>query len=310
MLICILIINISVKKNKKINLNEKKSFLKRNFSVPPLGGIITSFLVKQGWIQVNSISQIFLKGLEFLKNSFGEHSLYKLPWYIVLGAKDSGKSTLVNHTQMHEPHNSPDFSLHQPNPPIRWKFFSSGILIDVAGRLFLNNPESETDTTNWRNLLILLARYRASRPLNGIVLCISAKDLYGKEKLSPDALQARANTMLHTLSRAQASLRLQLPIYVVITYCDAVPGFQNFAQELPIKNQGNILGWSSPYNLQYMYSQNWIDEAFQYLDEKIDEARTELLSSNIDPSNADGLFVFSKELPQRHPIFLALDNTA
>ncbi len=65
MLICILIINMGVKKDKKISLNEKKSFLKRNFSLPPLGGIITSFLVKQGWIQVNSISQIFLKGLEF-----------------------------------------------------------------------------------------------------------------------------------------------------------------------------------------------------------------------------------------------------
>jgi type VI secretion system protein ImpL len=296
MLICILIINMSVRKDKKISLNEKKSFLKRNFSLPPLGGIITSFLVKQGWIQVNSISQIFLKGLEFLKKNFGEHALYKLPWYIVLGSKNSGKSTLVNHTQLHEPHSSPDFSLHEPNPPIRWKFFSRGVLIDVAGRLFLNNPETDTDTIAWRNLLILLARYRASRPLNGIVLCISAKDLYGKEKLSPDALQARANTMLHTLSRAQTSLRLQLPVYVVITYCDAIPGFQNFAQELPVKNQGNILGWSSPYNLQYMYSQNWINEAFQYLDEKIDEARTELLSSNIDPSNADGLFVFSKEL--------------
>ena len=203
MLICILIINMSVRKDRKISLNEKKSLLKRNFSLPPLGGIIASFLVKQGWIQVNSISQIFLKGLEFLKKNFGEHALYKLPWYIVLGSKNSGKSTLVNHTQLHEPHSSPDFSLHEPNPPIRWKFFSRGVLIDVAGRLFLNNPEIETDTITWRNLLILLARYRASRPLNGIVLCVSAKDLYGKEKLSPDALQARANTMLHTLSRTQ-----------------------------------------------------------------------------------------------------------
>ncbi len=296
MLICILIINISVSKNKKINLEEKKSIFKRKFSLPPLGGVITSFLVQQGWIQVNSVSQIFLKGLEFLKKNFGEHALYKLPWYIVLGAKDSGKSTLVNHTQLHEPHSSPDFSLHEPNPSIRWKFFSRGVLIDVAGRLFLNNPETETDTITWRNLLILLARYRATRPLNGIVLCISAKDLYGKEKLSPDALQVRANSMLHTLSRAQTSLRMRLPIYVVVTYSDAIPGFKSFAQELPAQNQGNILGWSSPYNLQYMYSQNWIDEAFQYLDEKIDGVRTELLSSAIDPSNADGLFVFSKEL--------------
>ena len=296
MLICILVISMSVKKDSKSSLEEKKSFFKRKFALPPLGGMITSFLVQQGWIQVNSVSQIFLKGLEFLKKNFGEHALYKLPWYIVLGAKDSGKSTLVNHTQLHEPHSSPDFSLHEPNPSIRWKFFSRGVLIDVAGRLFLNTPEGDTDTITWRNLLILLARYRATRPLNGIVLCISAKDLYGKDRLSPDALQTRANTMMHTLSKAQTSLRMRLPIYVVVTYCDTIPGFQSFAQELPTNNQGNILGWSSPYNLQYMYSPGWIDEAFHYLDEKIDGLRTELLSSDINPDNADGLFVFSKEL--------------
>ena len=102
--------------------------------------------------------------------------------------------------------------------------------------------------------------------------------------------------MMHTLSKAQTSLRMRLPIYVVVTCCDTIPGFQSFAQELPSRNQGNILGWSSPYNLQYMYSPGWIDEAFHYIDEKIDGLRTELLSSAIDPDNADGLFVFSKEL--------------
>ena len=296
MLICVLIISKSLNKDKKIKLDAQQSFFKRKFALPPLGGMITSFLVQQGWIQVNSISQIFLKGIEFLKKHFGEHALYKLPLYLVVGAKDSGKSTLVTHTQLHEPHSSPDFSLHEPNPSIRWKFFSRGVLIDVAGRLFLNNPENETDTITWRNLLILLSRYRASRPLNGIILCISAKDLYGKDKLSPDALHVRANTMMHTLNKAQTSLRMRLPIYVVITYCDIIPGFTNLAQELPIQNQGNILGWSSPYDLQYLYSPHWLDEAFHYLDEKIDCLRTELLSLGMDSSNADGLFVFSKEI--------------
>ncbi|MEI6628163.1 MAG: type VI secretion protein IcmF/TssM N-terminal domain-containing protein, partial [Alphaproteobacteria bacterium] len=264
--------------------------------MPPLGGMITEFLVQQGWIQVNSISQIFLKGFEFLKKHFGEHAIYKLPWYLVLGAKDSGKSTVVNHTQLHEPHGSPDFSFHEPNPSIRWKFFSRGVLIDVAGRLFLNNPESETDTVSWRNLLILLSRYRASMPINGIILCISAKDLYGPEKLSPDALQVRANAIMHTINKAQTSLRIRLPVYVVVTYCDIIPGFSSLSQALPSQNQGNILGWSSPYDLQYLFTPNWMDEAFHYFDEKIDCLRTELLSLSVDSSNTDSLYVFSKEI--------------
>ncbi len=296
MVICVLVINMSLRKDKKIKLDEKSSLLKRKFALPPLGGMITSFLVQQGWIQVNSISQIFLKGLEFLKKHFGEHAIYKLPWYLVLGAKDSGKSTVVNHTQLHEPHSSPDFSFHEPNPSIRWKFFSRGVLIDVAGRLFLNNPESETDTVSWRNLLILLSRYRASMPINGIILCISAKDLYGNEKLSPDALQVRANAIMHTINKAQTSLRIRLPVYVVVTYCDTIPGFSSLSQALPRQNQGNILGWSSPYDLQYLFTPNWMDEAFHYFDEKIDCLRTELLSLSVDSSNTDSLYVFSKEI--------------
>jgi type VI secretion system protein ImpL len=89
---------------------------------------------------------------------------------------------------------------------------------------------------------------------------------------------------------------MRLPVYVMITHCDIIPGFQCFSQELPSKNRENILGWSSPYNLQYMYSPSWMEEAFQYLDEKIDGLRTELLSSDINPNNADSLFIFSKEL--------------
>jgi len=295
-LICILVINKSINKSKPISLEKKGSLFKREFSLPPLGGIITTFLIRHKWIEVNSISQIFLKGFEFLKKHLGENAVYMLPWYLVIGAKNSGKSTLVNQTQLHEPHGSPDFSLHEPNPSIRWKFFSRGVLIDVAGRLFLNDPETETDTNSWRNLLILLARYRAKRPLNGIILCINAQDLYGKEKLTPDALQTRANNILHTLNRMQSSLCMRLPVYVMITHCDIIPGFQCFSQELPSKNRENILGWSSPYNLQYMYSPSWMEEAFQYLDEKIDGLRTELLSSDINPNNADSLLIFSKEL--------------
>jgi type VI secretion system protein ImpL len=133
-------------------------------------------------------------------------------------------------------------------------------------------------------------------PINGIILCISAKDLYGHEKLSTDALQIRANAIMHTLIKAQTSLRIRLPVYVVVTYCDIIPGFSSLSQALPRQNQGNILGWSSPYDLQYLFTPNWMDEAFHYFDEKIDCLRTELLSLSVDSSNTDSLFVFSKEI--------------
>jgi len=86
-LICILVINKSISKSKPISLEKKGSLFKREFSLPPLGGIITTFLIRHKWIEVNSISQIFLKGFEFLKKHLGENAVYMLPWYLVIGAK-------------------------------------------------------------------------------------------------------------------------------------------------------------------------------------------------------------------------------
>jgi sensor domain CHASE-containing protein len=37
MVICVLVINMSLRKDKKIKLDEKKSLLKRKFALPPLG---------------------------------------------------------------------------------------------------------------------------------------------------------------------------------------------------------------------------------------------------------------------------------
>src|SRR3989338_3706104 len=80
---------------KKIKLGDKKTW-HLSFATPPIGGSLTRYLIDNGWISVNSLSQLFLKGLEFLKSKLGENAIYRLPWYLVVGIKESGKSTLCN----------------------------------------------------------------------------------------------------------------------------------------------------------------------------------------------------------------------
>lgn len=292
----IALITFSLNK-KTIKVGEKKPWQK-TFAVPPIGGAITRYLIDHGWISVNSLSQLFLKGLEFIKTKLGENAMYRLPWYIVVGTKESGKSTLCNQIPLMRPFGEMNFALHEASPFIKWHLFTKAVVIDVAGRIFLNNPLLETDSNSFRNLLILLAKYRVSKPLNGIILCISAKELYGKDKLSLDELQSRADALLNNMVNVQTGLRLRLPVYIMITNCDAIAGFNSVAQELPKKNRDSIFGWSSPYNLQHAFSPIWLEEAFAYLNENLEELQLEILTcAGTERNNlqADGVFVFAKE---------------
>jgi type VI secretion system protein ImpL len=292
----ILLISYSLN-NKSIKIGDKKP-QKKTFSVPPIGGAITRYLIDNGWISVNSLSQLFLKGLEFIKSKLGENAIYRLPWYIVVGTKESGKSTLCNQMPLMRPFGEMNFALHEASPLIKWHLFTKAVVIDVAGRIFLNNPLLETDSNSFRNLLILLAKYRVSKPLNGIILCISAKELYGKDKLSSDELQSRADALLNNMVNIQSGLRLRLPVYIMITNCDAIAGFNALAQELPKKNRDSIFGWSAPYNLQHAFSPVWLEEAFGYLNESLEELQLELLACTATERNnvqSDGVFVFAKE---------------
>lgn len=294
----ILMITYSLSK-KKIKIGDKKTW-QFSFSTPPIGGSLTRYLIDNGWISVNSLSQIFLKGLEFLKTKLGENAIYRLPWYLVVGTKESGKSSLCNQIPLMRPFGEVNVATHEANPFIKWHLFTKAVVIDVAGRIFLNNPILETDSVSFKSLLILLAKYRVSKPLNGIILCISAKELYGKSKVSLDELQGRADQILSNMMHLQSGLRLRLPVYVMVTQCDSIAGFNSFTEELPNKNKESIFGWSSPYHLQHAFTPTWLEEAFAYLNDTIEELKLEVLActpTDRSDASSDGVFVFSKEFP-------------
>jgi type VI secretion system protein ImpL len=62
----------------------------------------------------------------------------------------------------------------------------------------------------------------------------------------------------------QKKLKMQLPVYIVVTKCDKITGFEELIRKIPDEFNKNILGWSSPYNTNVIsYTKNWINEAFE-----------------------------------------------
>jgi type VI secretion system protein ImpL len=258
--------------------------------LPPLLGKFGQLLARKGYLKIADLGMSFLKVLDYLEQVIGVGRQYMVPWYMLMGKNGSGKTSLLKSLNLPQPAGQGNFYGSHQDPPCKWWFFSRGIVMDLKGDFFCQNSDHFLHT-----LLVLLSRYRSARPVNGIILTVSAKDFYGKDKLSHDELCQEANDMSKRLLMTQRSLNLQLPVYVILTHCDAIPGFETMVSALPSHNENNMFGWSSPYHVQHVFTQSWVEEAFDSLLLTLDEVRLEIFAKNGSIHHADALFVLPQE---------------
>ena len=257
----------------------------------PIGEWLNCYLISNGYIRVNSIVKSFFKALDFLKTSLGSGYKYKLPWYMIIGTENSGKSSLMSgftHDEIYDDETE--------NAQCTWWFLKNGVVLDINGSIFLPKSGFNADENGWNIILNMLSRYRSARPLNGLILTIPADELYGKSKLAMEEIKKRAQYVARKLHFAQNYLGMRLPVYIVVTKTDVVPGFQSFCSEIPVRNRGNMLGWSSNYSIDIPYSPRILDEGFATFENELNELRMEIFSGNSMSMTRDGIFVFPSEL--------------
>ena len=237
----------NVAKDPNYKLSEEKT-------LPPLGVPVNEFLIKKGYLQATDLEKSFLRALDFLRSSLNVPNYkYRLPWYLLIGAEESGKSGLMEGSNLNLPVGAPNLGGGKKSD-CRWWFLNRGVILDIKGSFLINARGTGSNEKGWRSLLISLSRYRASRPINGIILSISAEELYGKYRLSTEEINDRANFLAHKLQAAQNNLGVKVPVYVVVTKSDVIPGFQSMCAEIPHANRQDIFGWSSPYNPSTTFS--------------------------------------------------------
>lgn len=256
----------------------------------PIGEWLNNYLINKGYIKAGGIVRSFFKALNFLKSSLGRNYKYKLPWYLIIGTEGSGKTSLMNGFTHDEIYDDDDES------PCTWWFLKNGVVLDIKGDIFLPKAGFDADEKNWNVLLNMLSRYRSTKPLNGIILTIPATELYGKSKLPLEDIKKRALYAARKLNFAQNYLGMKLPVYVVITKTDVVPGFQSFCSEIPVRNRMNMLGWSNPYSISFAYNSKIFDEGFNAFENNLNDLRIEILSEGSTKTIKDGIFVFPSEL--------------
>ena len=177
------------------------------------------------------------------------HTLYELPWYVIIGAPGSGKTTALLNSGLKFP-----VEQRTGKGALRgvggtrncdWWFTDEAVLLDTAGRYTTQDSDAAADSAAWAEFLSLLRKYRGRRPVNGVILAISAQDLIVMGTSAREAHVAAARRRLDELNR---ELRMQLPIYVMVTKCDLVAGFTEYFDDQAQEGRAQVWGVTFSYD--------------------------------------------------------------
>ena len=196
------------------------------------------------------------------KRRFGY--VYELPWYLIIGAPGSGKTTSLVQSGL-------KFPLGETlgAEPVKgvggtrncnWWFAEDAILIDTAGRYTTHGEFAGANKAGWNGFLALLRKHRPSEPINGALITLSIPDLLERDS---EARLEEIRQIRQRLAEMDETLRARVPIYVVLTKADLLEGFVPFFDGLSRTGRDQVWGTTFPFEL----SQNPKDLPERFLEE-------------------------------------------
>ncbi|MBC7938752.1 MAG: type VI secretion system membrane subunit TssM, partial [Chitinophagaceae bacterium] len=175
--------------------------------------------------------------------------LYELPWYMFIGLPGSGKTTALLNAGLTFP-----LAGKMGQASVRgiggtrnceWWFTDEAVLIDTAGRYTSQDSDATTDAAAWETFLALLRKSRPRQPLNGVLLTVNIQDLL---RQGPADRKEHALKLRTRLQELQSRLGVRPPVYVLVTMCDLIAGFNETFGELGREDREQVWGFSFPHD--------------------------------------------------------------
>lgn len=183
------------------------------------------------------------ESVDTLRNSYLRkrgNPLYVLPWFLVLGESGSGKTSAIKNTKLNSPIG--ELSLTAGISVTRncdWWFFEEAIILDTAGRYTIPIDEG-IDREEWEKFLSLLAKYRKREPVNGIIITIAADKL---REMNEAKLGDEGQNVRKRIDQLMRIMGASIPVYVLVTKIDLIPGMFEFSNLLPPKSRNQAMGY-------------------------------------------------------------------
>ncbi|MGL1862942.1 MAG: hypothetical protein OCC46_10520 [Pseudodesulfovibrio sp.] len=220
--------------------------------------------------------------------------LYVLPWYMVFGESDSGKSTAVASSRL-----TSIITDVGPMPGVSatkncdWWFFEEAIILDTAGRYAIPLDESR-DKEEWERFLTLLVKFRKKEPLNGLIVTVPADRLLAGDD---DDLTEYGRSIRRRVDELMRVLGARFPVYVLVTKMDLVFGLSGLTEVLPEYARSQAMGLVN--EAMMADPEDFVDKVILSVTDRLRELRLLLLdgASQFDPA----FLLFSDELERLRP---------
>ncbi len=218
------------------------------------------------------------------------HEGDRMPRFLFLGCADSGIADLLEVAGTDSPFTPPA----QPNPSETfywtWWFYKKLIPIETSSTFVEGLPE-EHRLDAWSTALNALATHRPSMPLNGYVVCIPQQVLH-----DPALCRERGYAIRRLLDVATTTLNITVPVYLLITRLDDLPGFTAFREALPSGADRQIMGHLIEDPSRFANNRMLLATALQSMQQRFHKLRLGMLRHETKASVKRGVFDFTRGL--------------
>ena len=228
------------------------------------------------------------------RQSLNGRFLYELPWYTIIGAPGSGKTTALRNAGLRFP-----LADQMGEQAVRgvggtrncdWWFTDQAVLIDTAGRFVTQDSDAANDKATWGGFLQLLKKSRPRQPLNGVLVTVAVSDLIAKSATE------RARHALAVRARVQElheQLSVRLPIYLLVTKCDLMSGFaESFAA---LDKEQRSTPWGFTVGLDGPSAQAAFGPEFDALLQRLNDGLVDRLQAEPDAQRRARIYGFPNQ---------------
>ncbi|WP_350303952.1 type VI secretion protein IcmF/TssM N-terminal domain-containing protein [Photorhabdus viridis] len=155
------------------------------------------------------------------------------PWFLVAGERGNGKQGLLAHCNVAPMTGKNLPSLTENSFTCRWWFFRRAMYMVVSGRY---TEGQSLYRQAWLRLIRWIAQVH--KPA-GVLVCLSVEQLLNSDN---KALYIAARNVRAQLEPLQIRLERRLPIWLILTHSEALPGFNHWRAQLSVEQHAELLG--------------------------------------------------------------------